>query len=74
MVKQKCLIAVRPTDSLNEADKAMADEKRETDKMALPPTAAELAKIQKTLGAQKLQQAQNGDIVGLVSRGTRARE
>ncbi|KAK3817420.1 MAG: hypothetical protein J3Q66DRAFT_430846 [Benniella sp.] len=65
MVKQKCLIAVRPSDSLNEADKAMADEKRETDKMALHPTAAELAKIQKTLGAQKLQQAQNADIVGL---------
>ncbi|KAF9363954.1 RNA polymerase III subunit C82 [Mortierella sp. NVP85] len=65
MVKQKCLIAVRPIDSLNAADKAMADEKRETDKMALPPTAAELAKIQKTLGAQKLQQAQNADIVGL---------
>ncbi|KAF9957920.1 hypothetical protein BGZ65_001776 [Modicella reniformis] len=65
MVKQKCLIAVRPTDSMSVADKDMADEKRETDKMALPPTAAELAIIRKTLGAQKMQQEQTGTIVGL---------
>ncbi|KAI1302995.1 RNA polymerase III subunit C82 [Mortierella claussenii] len=64
MVKQKCLIAVRPSDSLTEADKDMAEEKRETDKMTMPPTAAELATIRKTLGAQK-QMNQGSNIVGL---------
>ncbi|KAG0370754.1 RNA polymerase III subunit C82 [Gamsiella multidivaricata] len=64
MVKEKCLIAVRPSDSLNATDKEMAEEKRETDKMTLPPTAAELANIRKTLGAQKLQD-QTSSIVGL---------
>jgi len=66
MVKEKILIAVRPSDSLTAADKAMADEKRETDKMTLPPTAAELATIRKTLGAQKTAMDQRSDIVGLV--------
>jgi DNA-directed RNA polymerase III subunit RPC3 len=65
MVKEKCLIAVRPSDSLTAADKNMAEEKRETDKMTLPPTAAELASIRKALGAQK-QAEQNSTIVGLV--------
>lgn len=65
MVKEKCLIAVRPSDSLTAADKDMAEEKRETDKMTLPPTAAELASIRKVLGAQK-QAEQNATIVGLV--------
>jgi DNA-directed RNA polymerase III subunit RPC3 len=65
MVKEKCLIAVRPSDSLTAADKDMAEEKRETDKMTLPPTAAELATIRKALGAQK-QAEQNTTIVGLV--------
>lgn len=66
MVKEKILIAVRPSDSLTAADKAMAEEKRETDKMTLPPTAAELANIRKTLGAQKTALDQRSDIVGLV--------
>lgn len=65
MVKEKCLIAVRPSDSLTAADKDMAEEKRETDKMTLPPTAAELASIRKALGSQK-QAEQNATIVGLV--------
>ncbi|KAG0317935.1 RNA polymerase III subunit C82 [Dissophora globulifera] len=64
MVKEKCLIAVRPSDSLTETDRVMAEEKRETDKMALPPTAAELASIRRTLGAQKIQD-QSGAIIGL---------
>ncbi|KAF8932123.1 RNA polymerase III subunit C82 [Dissophora ornata] len=64
MVKEKCLIAVRPSDSLTAADKAMAEEKRETDKMTLPPTAAELANIRRTLGAQKVQDQTNA-IIGL---------
>ncbi|KAG0334714.1 hypothetical protein BG004_000295, partial [Podila humilis] len=45
MVKEKCLIAVRPSDSLTGTDRDMAEEKRETDKLTLPPTAAELAVI-----------------------------
>ncbi|KAF9943339.1 DNA-directed RNA polymerase III subunit RPC3 [Mortierella alpina] len=65
MVKEKILIAVRPSDSLTAADKAMAEEKRETDKMTLPPTAAELATIRRTLGAQKTALDQRYDIVGL---------
>ncbi|KAK3813573.1 MAG: RNA polymerase III subunit RPC82 helix-turn-helix domain-containing protein [Linnemannia elongata] len=67
MVKEKCLIAVRPSDSLTAADKDMAEEKRETDKMTLPPTAAELASIRKALGSQK-QAEQNATIVGLKRR------
>ncbi|KAF9993931.1 DNA-directed RNA polymerase III subunit RPC3 [Entomortierella chlamydospora] len=64
MVKEKCLIAVKPSDSLTAADKDMADEKRETDKMTLPPTAAELANIRAGLEAQKSKD-QNSSIVGL---------
>ncbi|KAF9434432.1 DNA-directed RNA polymerase III subunit RPC3 [Entomortierella beljakovae] len=64
MVKEKFLIAVKPSDSLTAADKDMADEKRETDKMALPPTAAELATIRASLEAQK-QREQTTSIVGL---------
>ncbi|KAG0221086.1 RNA polymerase III subunit C82 [Mortierella sp. GBA43] len=65
MVRQKCLIAVRPSDSLCEIDKTMAEEKRETDKMTHPPTATELANIRKALGAQKMSQEQRNTIVGL---------
>ncbi|KAF9084019.1 RNA polymerase III subunit C82 [Mortierella sp. AD031] len=67
MVKEKCLTAVRPSDSLTAADKDMAEEKRETDKMTLPPTPAELANIRKALGAQK-QMDQRATIVGLKRR------
>ncbi|KAF9585373.1 RNA polymerase III subunit C82 [Lunasporangiospora selenospora] len=65
MVKEKCLIAVRPSDSLAPVDRAMAEEKKETDKLTLPPTAAELANIRRTLGAQKGQEQSRTTIVGL---------
>ncbi|KAG0095457.1 DNA-directed RNA polymerase III subunit RPC3 [Podila epicladia] len=65
MVKEKCLIAVRPSDSLTATDRDMAEEKRETDKMTLPPTAAEMAAIRRTLGSQKDQELSKTTIVGL---------
>lgn len=66
MVKEKCLIAVRPSDSLTATDRDMAEEKRETDKMTLPPTAAEMAAIRKNLGSQRDQELSKTTIVGLV--------
>ncbi|KAG0013398.1 RNA polymerase III subunit C82 [Podila clonocystis] len=65
MVKEKCLIAVRPSDSLTAADRDMAEEKRETDKMTLPPTAAEMAVIRRNLGSQRDQDLSKTTIVGL---------
>ncbi|KAG0351738.1 RNA polymerase III subunit C82 [Podila minutissima] len=65
MVKEKCLIAVRPSDSLTATDRDMAEEKRETDKMTLPPTAAEMAAIRRTLGSQRDQELSKTNIVGL---------
>jgi len=44
----------------------MAEEKRETDKMTLPPTAAEMAAIRKNLGSQRDQELSKTTIVGLV--------
>lgn len=66
MVKEKCLIAVRPSDSLTATDRDMAEEKRETDKMTLPPTAAEMAAIRRSLGSQRDQELSKTTIVGLV--------
>ncbi|KAG0209136.1 hypothetical protein BGX28_010515 [Mortierella sp. GBA30] len=65
MVKENILVAVRPSDSLTAADKEMAEEKREMDKMTLPPTATELANIRKALGAQRAMVDQRNDIIGL---------
>ncbi|KAF9385512.1 RNA polymerase III subunit C82 [Podila verticillata] len=65
MVKEKCLIAVRPSDSLTATDRDMAEEKRETDKMTLPPTAAEMTAIRKNLGSQRSQELSKTTIVGL---------
>ncbi|KAF9308231.1 DNA-directed RNA polymerase III subunit RPC3 [Podila horticola] len=65
MVKEKCLIAVRPSDSLTATDRDMAEEKRETDKMTLPPTAAEMAAIRRSLGSQRDQELSKTTIVGL---------
>ncbi|KAF9415575.1 hypothetical protein BGZ94_000061 [Podila epigama] len=65
MVKEKCLIAVRPSDSLTGVDKDMAEEKREIDKMTLPPSAAALATIRRNLESQKELHQQSSTIVGL---------
>ncbi|KAF9197819.1 RNA polymerase III subunit C82, partial [Haplosporangium sp. Z 27] len=64
MVKEKCLIAVTPSDSMTEIDRDMVEEKRETDKMTLPPTVSELANIRAALGAQK-NKDQGSNILGL---------
>ncbi|KAF9192290.1 RNA polymerase III subunit C82 [Haplosporangium sp. Z 767] len=64
MVKEKCLIAVRPSDSLTETDKDMAEEKKATDKLTMPPTAAEMTSIRKTIDALK-DQNHRDTIIGL---------
>ncbi|KAF9931251.1 DNA-directed RNA polymerase III subunit RPC3 [Linnemannia zychae] len=67
MVKERCLIAVRPSDSLSETDRDMAEEKLETDKMTLPPTAKELANIRNTIKSRK-EMEQSSTVIGLKRR------
>jgi len=66
MVKEKCLIAVRPSDSLTAADRDMVEEKRETDKLSMPPTAAQKAEIRRTIESKRAGLEGGNHIVGLV--------
>ncbi|KAG0053691.1 RNA polymerase III subunit C82 [Gryganskiella cystojenkinii] len=71
MVKEKCLIAVRPSDSLTAADRDMVEEKIETSKLTLPPTAAQKADIRRTIESRR--GADSGkEIVGLKRTVTQA--
>ena len=61
------MIAVRPSDSLTAADRDMVEEKRETDKLTLPPTAAQKADIRRTIESRRAGGEGSNNIVGLVS-------
>ncbi|KAF9159531.1 RNA polymerase III subunit C82 [Actinomortierella ambigua] len=65
MVKERCLVAVRPSDSVSQVDRDMEEEKRETSKSVMPLTATELAKIRKTMAQSKEAERDSANIVGL---------
>jgi len=69
MVKERCLIAVRPSDSLTPTDRDMVEEKRETDKLSLPPTSAQKADIRRTIESRRGAENGTNEIVGLVRGG-----
>ncbi|KAF9978351.1 RNA polymerase III subunit C82 [Actinomortierella ambigua] len=65
MVKERCLVAVRPSDSVSQVDRDMEEEKRETSKSVMPVTATELAKIRKTMAMNKEAERDASNIIGL---------
>ncbi|KAG0234636.1 RNA polymerase III subunit C82 [Actinomortierella wolfii] len=65
MVKERCLIAVRPSDSVSQIDRDMEEESRETSKSVMPVTATELAKIRKTMALNKEAERESTNIIGL---------
>ncbi|KAJ1950898.1 RNA polymerase III subunit C82 [Linderina macrospora] len=65
MVNERYITAVRPVDTVTKVDRVMAEERKEIEKLMVPPTAKELKEIRARIKEREDEEYHNTAVIGI---------